>query len=84
MEKKIKSTLRKLKHKKYEGFLLIIRGIEIGIAAGLLCVLYRFLLSKAEEYLYRIIDYVKNSPAQSALWVVLAPALGVVEAFILK
>ena len=84
MEKKIKSTLRKLKHKKYEGFLLIIRGIEIGIAAGLLCVLYRFLLSKAEEYLYRIIDYVKNSPAQSALWVFLAAALGAVVAFIIK
>ena len=49
MDKKEKSTLRKLRRKNYEGFLLIVRGLETGVAAGLVCVLFRFLLSKAEE-----------------------------------
>lgn len=84
MEKKEKSTLRKLKNKKYEGFLLIVRGIETGIAAGLLCVLYRFLLSKAEEYLYIVIDYVKSNALRSTVWIILLAVLGILVAFIIK
>ena len=80
MNKKEKSTIRKLKNKKYEGFLLIIRGIETGIAAGLVCVLFRFLLSKAEEYLYTIIDAVKGRPLISALWICALAAMGILVA----
>ena len=84
MNKKEKSTIRKLKNKKYEGFLLIIRGIETGIAAGLVCVLFRFLLSKAEEYLYTIIDAVKGRPLISALWTCALAAIGILVALIIK
>lgn len=84
MDKKEKSTLRKLKHKNYEGFLLIIRGIETGIAAGLVCVLFRFLLSKAEEYLYLIINAVKGSPLRSAMWICALALLGVIVSLIIK
>ena len=84
MNKKEKSTIRKLKNKKYEGFLLIIRGIETGIAAGLVCVLFRFLLSKAEEYLYTIIDAVKGRPLISALWICALAAMGILVALIIK
>lgn len=84
MDKKEKSTLRKLKHKNYEGFLLIIRGIETGIAAGLVCVLFRFLLSKAEEYLYIIINAVKESPLKSALWIAALAVLGIAVSLIIK
>lgn len=84
MDKKEKSTLRKLKHKNYEDFLLIIRGAEAGVAAGLVCVLFRFLLSKAEEYLYIIIDAVKGSPLKSALWIAALAVLGIIVAKIIK
>lgn len=84
MDKKERSTLRKLKHKNYEDFLLIIRGAEAGAAAGLVCVLFRFLLSKAEEYLYIIIDAVKGSPVKSALWIAALAVLGIIVAKIIK
>ena len=84
MNKKEKNTLRKLKKKNYEGFLLIIRGLEVGIAAGLICVLFRFLLSKAEEYLYAVLDAVKSSPVKSALWIAALAVLGIVVAAVIK
>lgn len=84
MDQREKNTLRKLKHKNYEDFLLIIRGIESGVAAGLVCVLFRFLLSKAEEYLYIIIDAVKTSPWRSALWIFALAALGVMVSLVIR
>lgn len=65
MKEKGKSTFRKIEYHRKESFYLIVRGIEVGIAAGLICVLYRFLLSKAEEYLYTVIDYVKGTPGKT-------------------
>lgn len=64
--------------------MLIIRGAEAGVAAGLVCVLFRFLLSKAEEYLYIIIDAVKGSPVKSALWIAALAVLGIIVAKIIK
>ena len=76
MKEKGKSTFRKIEYHRKESFYLIVRGIEVGIAAGLICVLYRFLLSKAEEYLYTVIDYVKGNPLKTALWLFALALLG--------
>ena len=84
MRKKEKSTIRKIEQKKTESLYLIIRGVEVGIAAGLICVLYRFMLSKAEEYLYNVLDYIKGSPAKTALWLVLLALIGAGVSFIIK
>lgn len=84
MKKKEKSTLRKLQRKNTESIYLIIRGVEVGIASSLVCVLYRFLLSKAEEYLYIIIDYIKSSPLKTALWLFLLALIGAGVSFIIK
>lgn len=84
MRKKEKSTIRKIEQKKTESIYLIIRGVEVGIAAGLICVLYRFMLSKAEEYLYNVLDYIKGSPAKTALWFVLLALIGAGVSFIIK
>ena len=84
MDKKERSTLRKLRRKNYEGFLLIVRGLEAGVAAGLVCVLFRFLLSKAEEYLYIIIERVKGSPLAAAGWIAALCALGIIVSLIIK
>ncbi len=84
MKEKGKSTFRKIEYHRKESFYLIVRGIEVGIAAGLICVLYRFLLSKAEEYLYTVIDYVKGNPLKTALWLFALALLGAFVSFIIK
>lgn len=84
MNKKEKNTLRKLQKRNYEGFLLIVRGIETGVAAGLVCVLFRFLLSKAEEYLYIIIESVKGSTVRSVLWIAALAVLGILVSLVVK
>ncbi len=84
MKEKLKSTFRKLEYHRTESFYLIVRGIEVGIASGLICVLYRFLLSGAEKYLYIVIDYVKGNPIKTALWLFLLSLLGAAVSFIIK
>ncbi|MDE6506638.1 MAG: chloride channel protein [Eubacterium sp.] len=84
MKEKGKSTFRKIEYHRKESFYLIVRGIEVGIAAGLICVLYRFLLSKAEEYLYTVIDYVKGNPLKISLWLFALALLGAFVSFIIK
>lgn len=54
MDKKEKSTYRKIENRSFEGFFLIVRGLEVGVISGLVSVLYRFLLSKAELYMDRL------------------------------
>lgn len=84
MKNKGKTTFRKLENKRTESVYLIIRGLETGVAAGLVCVLYRFLLSKAEEYLYIVIDYVKGYPLRTALWLFLLSLIGAGVSFLIK
>lgn len=84
MREKGKSTFRKIEYHRKESLYLIIRGIEVGIAAGLVCVLYRFLLSKAEEYLYIVLDYVKGNPLKTGLWLFLLSLIGAAVSFIIK
>ena len=75
-EKKKINTIRKIQYKNKESFFLIIRGLEVGIAAGLVAVFYRFLLEYAEKYLNIIISTVKDSPSKIALWFIALAALG--------
>ena len=67
MRNKDKSTFRKIEFHRKESFYLIVRGLEVGIASGLIAVLYRFLLSFAEKYLMKIIDFVKGNPGKIAV-----------------
>ncbi len=83
-EKKKLNTVRKIEYKKKEAFFLLVRGIEVGIAAGLVAVLYRYLLSFAEERLMGIISAVKGSPAKIAAWFLVLFALGVFVSLINK
>ena len=84
MSNKEKTTMRKLRFKKTESIYLIIRGLEVGIASGLVCVLYRFALQFAEIGLMKTLDFVKSSPYKIALWLLLAALLGVFVAYINK
>ncbi|MBE6719490.1 MAG: ClC family H(+)/Cl(-) exchange transporter [Ruminococcaceae bacterium] len=84
MRNQEKSTIRKVGFHKSESIYLIIRGLEVGIASGLVCVLYRFALKYAEEGLMLTLDYVKSSPVRIALWLALLCVLGVLVSYINK
>lgn len=84
MRNQEKSTIRKVGFHKSESIYLIIRGLEVGIASGLVCVLYRFALKYAEEGLMLTLDYVKGSPVRIALWLALLCVLGVLVSYINK
>ena len=82
MRNQEKTTIRKVGFHKSESIYLIIRGLEVGIASGLVCVLYRFALEYAEKGLMQALDFVKGNPARIALWLLLLCALGVMVSYI--
>ena len=84
MKEKERGTLRKLEAKRKESIYLIIRGLEVGVAAGLISVLYRWLLSNAEGALEYVIEYVKGSPVKTALWFAALALLGIFVSLIVK
>lgn len=84
MINKEKTTIRKLRFKKAESIYLIIRGLEVGIASGLICVLYRYALQIAESGLMNVLSYIKGSPSKTVLWLLLAVILGITVSFINK
>ena len=84
MREKEKTTLRKIEHHSRESFYLIVRGAEVGVFAGLVCVAYRKLLELSEGWLFQIIDYVKGSPLKTALWLLALGLIGVIVHYIVK
>lgn len=84
MKNKEKTTFRKIEYHKKESFYLIVRGIEVGIAAGLIAVLYRFLLSFAEEKLLFVLDFIKGNPLKTGIWFAVLILIGIFVSFINK
>lgn len=82
-QKKI-NTIRKIEEHKSEAFYLIVRGLEVGIVAGLVAVLYRYLLSFAEKKLFLVLDYIKGNPLRIALWLAALAVLGAFVAGIVR
>lgn len=76
MKEKEKTTYRKIEYHKRESFYLIVRGVEVGVFAGLAAVAYRYCLSFAESSTLRIIDFVSGSPLRIALWFILLALIG--------
>lgn len=84
MKEKEKSTYRKIEYHRKESLYLIIRGVEVGVTAGLVAVLYRYLLSFAESSLMRVLGFVKGNPLRIVLWLVILAFLGYVVSLIIK
>lgn len=84
MKEKEKSTYRKIEYHKKESIYLIIRGIEVGLVSGLIAVLYRYLLSFAENGLMKVLDFVNGKPAYIAVWFVILALVGVLVSYINK
>ncbi len=84
MKDKVKSTVRKIEYGRKESFYLIVRGLEVGLFAGLISVLYRYLISFSEERLYDVLAFVKESPVKTAFWFVILACIGVLVSLINK
>ncbi|MGN1328951.1 MAG: chloride channel protein [Eubacterium sp.] len=84
MKEKKKSTYRKIEYGRKESFYLIVRGLEVGIVAGLTAVLYRYALSFAESGLMKVLDFVKGNPVRIAGWFILLAVIGVFISFLNK
>lgn len=84
MKEKEKTTYRKIEYHRKESIYLIIRGLEVGLAAGIVSVLYRYSLSFAEEGLIKVLDFVKGNPLRIVLWLILLAVIGVFVSFINK
>ncbi len=78
MQNKEKTTIRKIEYKRTESIYLIVRGAEVGVASGLICVFYRFLLQAAEEGLLTVLGYIKGSPLKIAIWFIFLALLGLI------
>lgn len=83
-QRKKLSTVRKLKSNNSEAFFLAVRGVEVGIFAGLISVFYRYLLSFAENGLNKVLDFVKEDGLRIAVWFIVLGLLGLFVAFINK
>lgn len=84
MKNKEKTTIRKIEYKRSESLYLIVRGIEVGVASGLICVAYRFMLQIAESGLDRVLAYVKGNTLRTAIWLALLCVIGVFVSYIIK
>lgn len=78
------STVRKIESKNKEAFFLIIRGLEVGLCSSLICILYRYMLSFAEDGLMKVLDFVKGNPLRISIWLVVLAFFGMVVAEINK
>ncbi len=84
MKEKEKTTYRKIEYSRKESFYLIVRGLEVGVAAGLISVLYRYALSFAESGLMSVIEKVKGNAVLIVLWFVLLAVIGFAVSMINK
>ncbi len=82
-QKKI-NTIRKIESHRSEPFYLIVRGLEVGIVAGLAAVLYRYLLSYAEDGLTGVLEQIRHNPARIALWLIALALMGAAVSAIVR
>ncbi|MBR2133613.1 MAG: ClC family H(+)/Cl(-) exchange transporter [Eubacterium sp.] len=78
MKEKKKSTYRKIEYHRKESLFLLIRGIEVGVFAGLVSVLYRFLLQIVESGTMKVLETVKGNPLYTVLWFAVLGLLAVI------
>ncbi|WP_276972022.1 ClC family H(+)/Cl(-) exchange transporter [Eubacterium coprostanoligenes] len=83
-EQKKLNTIRKIKSKNSEAFFLVIRGLEVGLVAGLIAVLYRYMLSVAEDGLNKILTFVHDSWWKIAIWFGILWLIGTFVSYIIK
>ncbi len=63
---------------------LIFESVFVGLLAGIVCIFYRFLLSKVEALYFLCASYVKTNPIIFLPWLIGLLALGVIISFFLR
>lgn len=82
--KMMEKTLRPIiKNPKYH-LKLVFQGILIGIFAGLMVCLYRFLLTQSELFLYDILNAIKYNIWLILFWFVILAIIGLITGLLLK
>lgn len=84
MHKKKESTFRRLENKRTISFIYVAEGILVGIAAGLLSVLYRYLLTLAEKFVFWINEFVHGNGIYFIAWMAGLALLGFIVGKITK
>lgn len=84
MKSKTKSTVRKIEYHRKESFYLIVRGLEVGLFSGIICVIYRYLISFSEEKLRQIMEFTKDNPTKTVLWFFILICIGIAVALVNK
>ncbi|MDD6212336.1 MAG: chloride channel protein, partial [Clostridiales bacterium] len=78
MKKRKNESLHILENKKTESLIFVTDGLLAGAAAGLVSILYRFLLTNAETILRQILAFIKGNPLLIAGWFLILIILGII------
>ena len=62
----------------------VIEGLLIGLVAGMVAILYRFLLTLAEKGLFFMLPSIKQNPLYTALWFLVLVILGLIVGKLVK
>lgn len=84
VHKKKESTFRRLENKRTISFIYVAEGILVGIAAGLLSVFYRYLLTLAEKFVFWINELVHGNGIYFMAWMAGLALLGFIVGKITK
>lgn len=84
MLKKTETTFRRLKNKRLNSFVYVAEGILVGIAAGLLAVFYRYLLTIAEKFVFWVNSFDHENGVYFIGWMVVLAIIGYVVGRITK
>lgn len=80
-----KSKIYKLmSHLNYLKWSLAVKGLLVGLAAGLLAVLYRFAIEYGTELSQIIYEYLKQNPVMILLWLLVIAAIGTFIGWLVK
>lgn len=82
MAKNIKTRLHNKKGRSQIEF--IIEGFLIGIVAGLVAIIYRLLLTKAEKLLFFAVDYIHGDVVKIILWMLFLTVLAIIVGKLVK
>ena len=78
------STLKQLEQKRTDSLLYVFYGLLVGLLAGLVAILYRFLLGKAEDILFFVVSWIQDAPLHILIWLLLLIPLGLIVGLIAK
>ncbi len=72
------------KFKKSFDNIVLLEGFIVGILAGVVAVIYIFMLSYGEKIAYFVVDYIKNNTFHLCIWIICILMIGFIISKLLK